>query len=142
MDIKIGHGLGPILFGKSQSDILELLGEPDKNFEDDYQDLNWVYFKGQINLKFEAENDDRLSWIECQSPQTSLFDKACIGLLQTDVVKHIDGKVLGEVEIQDFGSHESHLYADDWLELQFDMGHLSAISFGVLYDDEDEPQWP
>jgi len=44
-------------------------------------------------------------------------------------------------ELTDYHSFESYFYNSCWLESQFEMGRLRSINLGVLWNEDDTPQW-
>lgn len=51
--------------------------------------------------------------------------------------------MLGEsFEPSDYGEMESYYFPKHVVELQYRLGRLDALNFGVRYGDDDEPAWP
>jgi hypothetical protein len=96
----------------------------------------------QLECWIEENNDSRLGWLSTQNPYTSLLGKRLLGQPQLPVIEFVRSQLGDETEWEDHGSMESVFFEEQWLELQFEMGLLRRINFGVLYDENDNPAWP
>jgi len=142
MKITIGTGIDELKFGMKKSDIFALLKMPDKTYKDDYGDRFLLYYDLDLVLKIEIDHNNRLGLIEVQNPNVTLFGSEIIGKSQRDVLEFINQHLEETPEKDDFNSFESFFYEENWLELQFELGKLKSICFGVLYDRNDQPIWP
>ncbi|MBW4490302.1 MAG: hypothetical protein KME12_21185 [Trichocoleus desertorum ATA4-8-CV12] len=142
MEIRLGEGIGKLLFGITENEISHILGLPDKSYPDDYGDRFIQYFDARLILKLESEWNYRLGWIEVNNPQATLFGQQLLGSRKREVVDFVSQRVNTELEIEDFGSFESYTFTEVWLELQFELDRLRCINFGVLFDENDEPLYP
>jgi len=132
MIINIGQGIDNLYFGLSNENIQIILGEPDKEYVGENDDVHLEYFEKNISLKLEKEADFKLGWIECKNSSSLLFGKALMGKNKSSVLEFIRLHIKSEPEIEDFGALESYTYIDEWMELQFEIGHLCSINIGAL----------
>ena len=152
-DIKIGHGLGDIIFGNSKEKIKHLLDEPGETDtfnasgeEDGYLTEAWHYDDQEFSLSFDEEDNWKLTTISISSPEATFNGNQLIGKGMDEVLQFFDKEELGENELDDLSDEGtdqklvSFLRAS--LNLWFEDGKLSEIQWGVLWSDEDTPSWP
>lgn len=142
MEILIGKGAGEIRFGMSEQDVMSLWGLPDKKYTDEFGDIYAQYFPQQYVLKFEKDNDNRLGWIEVYNTEVRLLGELPWRKRQNEIVQTVASMLDEQPEMEDYGSFESVAFKKSWLELQFELGRLRCVNFGVLFDANDEPVWP
>lgn len=141
MEILIGKGIGDIQFGQLEQQVVNQLGQPDKVYESEGA-KHLQYFDLQIEACFEYEHDHKLGWVVVKNPDATLFGQKLIGK-RTEKVLGVIAVAIAEVpEHEDYGSFESYLYEIHWLELQFELNQLRSINIGVLFADDENPDWP
>lgn len=139
MRITLGYGFDNIYFGMRQEDVINFLGQPDKQYETDY-DFHFTYFSLRCDLWFLKE-DSRLHWIHCSNPKMKLFDKLIYNNQKDGLISFINSKIDDKLEIDDFGDWESYSYGYHWLTLNFEFDILTNIQFGHFWDEDDNPIW-
>ena len=142
MKISIGNGIHTFLFGQNEDNVIDNQGPPNKKFADEYGDIYILFNSLETTLKFEKENDFRLSWIETSNTNASFPEFSPWGVSQVEIITKLT-QILGELpEIEDYGDFQSITFNKSWLELQFRYEKLKQINFGVLYNDKSEAIWP
>ena len=70
MKIELERGVDNILFGMTESNIIGLMGPPNKIVLDGYGNRDLIYNELKLVLKIELENSARIGWIEvqCRTP--------------------------------------------------------------------------
>lgn len=126
----------------SEQDVTSLWGLPDKKYADEYGDIFAQYYTQQLVLKFEKENHHRLGWIEVYNTEARIFGELPWQKAQNEIVQTAASTLDEQPEIEDYGSFESVTFIQSWLEMQFELGRLRCINFGVLFDANDAPIWP
>ncbi len=144
METQVGRGLGSILFGSSESDLVAVLADPDKIYtadedDEDGEDRRLVYNKLRCSFWF---RDDRLHWIRCAHPDLVVGGRKLYGQCSLEVISYLESLYPGNVDSEDYNEWESHTFEDSWLELQFEYDALKEVCFGHLYGEDDEPIWP
>ncbi|MBL4669066.1 MAG: hypothetical protein JKY30_07360 [Flavobacteriales bacterium] len=152
-NIKIGAGLGDIIFGSSKEKIKYLLGEPNEidtynasGEEDGYLTEAWHYDEHEFSVSFDQEDNWKLTTISISSPDCLFNDTQLIGKEINQVLELLENEDLGDNELDDLSDENidqkliSFLPAS--LNLWFENGKLSEIQWGVLWSDEDTPRWP
>lgn len=142
MEIKLGYGVDSILFGHTEQQVIALLGNPDKTFFTDEENKRLQFNELQVELSFETKNDLRLGWIEVHNKNVAILGHQLIGKSMPEVLSILRVELDTEPTIDDYGSFVSVTFEKEWLELQFSFNKLTNINFGVLYGENDEPEWP
>lgn len=142
MQIIIGQGIDNLKFGLTPQQVLDSWGVADKEYEDENGDKFFAYFDQKVALRFDKEHQFKLCWIECTNPKTNLLGANVFELEPDQVTYLIEQEEAEEPEFHEFGWLETFFYPREWLELQFQFGDLSAVNFGVFYDEKDRPEWP
>lgn len=141
MEILIGKGIDSIRFGQVESQIIEQLGEPNKTYElEDSKRLQ--YFDLQIEVSLENERENRFGWVEVKNPNATLFGQKMIGERAEKVLSVVSATITESPEHEDYGSLVTYFYESQWLELQFELNQLRSINIGVLWIDNETPNWP
>ena len=142
MNIDITRGLDQILFGMSEKDLVTRLGAPDKIIVTDVGNRDLCYYELRTVFKVEPANDNRVGWISVQNQNATLSSLNPWQMKQPELLAHIS-KLLGEsFEMEDYGEMESFSFPESQVELQYELGHLTAFNYGVPYDQDGEPRWP
>ena len=142
MEIRPGIGVGQILFGLTEPELVRVLGSPDKRYRTDSEALRLQYFGLRLEFSIEPDNGDRYGWVEVHSPEATLFGHCVVGEPIAQVFSLISEALGEEPEHEDYGSLETFFYPRNWVELQVEFGRVVSVNCGVVYDDADEPQWP
>ncbi|WP_444924734.1 hypothetical protein ACJJH9_06900 [Microbulbifer sp. DLAB2-AF] len=142
MEVIPGIGTDIIRFGVTETEAIALLGRPNKAYRTDEGCKRLQFNILSLELSFEPDNEDRLSWIEIHNPELSLAGKKLIGVSQNKALAYVTEFLKEQAEFEDYGSFISASYDKHWLELQFQFGRLDCVNVGVLYDDVESPIWP
>jgi len=150
-NLVIGQGLGPIKFGMTRNEIIELIGKPDEEeTEENGDDKILTMFYDNILTDFTLElfeGDDengedvyRLTSLLCTNPEYTLDNKIHFGDTEQQFVKYTKSLKAADADIQvDQDTKERFLYYDDLgLMAIFDEEGLSTIQ--LEYWDDDEPE--
>ncbi|MCB0402892.1 MAG: hypothetical protein KDD41_12465 [Flavobacteriales bacterium] len=156
-DIKIGIGLSDIRFGMTKNELTSVAGEPEEKDlyqalddededDDNYLSESWHYDEDEYSVAFDEEDGWRVTTISTSNPNASLFGKKLIGKSLNDVADFLANQDLGEGEIEEMDEENSKLsvlsFLASSLNLWFTNGRLTEIQWGVLWKDEDTPDWP
>ncbi len=139
MEAIIGRGLDSIVFGWSPARLQDELGSADKEYESDDGDHRACYYKMRCTFWFRG---DRLHWISCRNPGLLLFGWRLHDQSSQVVLPFLQERLGEASEVDDYGDWESHAFPNSCLELQFECDGLSAVCFGHLFSEDDEPIWP
>lgn len=152
-EIQIGKGLGEIHFGISKSELIKIVGEPNEkdlynasDEEDGFLTETWHYDDNEFSVSFDEEDGWKLTTITTSNSEVSILGENLIGENQKKVLDFLNGKNLGDYEIDDLSDDSINQkvvsYIESSLNLWFIDNELSEIQWGVLWKDEDTPIWP
>ncbi|WP_255988070.1 hypothetical protein [Chitinolyticbacter albus] len=142
MEIILGFGAGPVRFGMTEVETRALLGTPDKILTTECQNRDWIFNRAKLVLKFEPANDYRLGWLEIHHRKARWNGIAIFEAGQDQLLAELSS-VLGEPwRHDDYGTLDTYFFADNGVEVQYELGALRCFNFGVAYDANDTPLWP
>ena len=129
---KIGLQLNTtqLSFGISMEDAKAILGEADKIYTTDDNNIRWQYYYYNIELSFEKNDNYKLGWIEVYNKEIKIFGQKFIGQEKDKVISYFNIKLNETPEHEDYHSFESIFYENSWMEFQFQFDKLCNINFG------------
>src|SRR5689334_891753 len=107
MEICPGRGVGSLLFGLTEPELVRALGPPDKRYHTDSGALRLQYFGRRLEFSIEPDNGHRFGWVEVHSPGATLFGRPAVGEPAAEVVAQVTAALGEEPEREDFGSLET-----------------------------------
>lgn len=154
MNIEPGIGVGPVKFGMTEDELVELLGEPSIIEQEEYIEdkggwhrvLHYPHL--HLNFTFDKEDGYRLGTITIEGPNVLLFDKDLFGLPKAIVISFIAGVSIEVASEEDFTLDEEHTlecldYDDLGILFWFESGNLSKIECSYLFESDNETViWP
>jgi len=140
--IELTRGIDGLLFGMSEHEVVAVLGSPDKVVVTESENRDLCYYKLRLILKIEPSNGGRLGWISVRNRSSRLSGLDPWSLERNALLQHLEGELRESIEFEDYGEMESFFFRQSWVELQYELGELAAINFGVPYHYDDEPRWP
>lgn len=138
MKVNPKNGIDQLLFGMQQKDVIAIYGSPDKEFEDEEQNIIFLYNKLQLRLTFYQDEAMKLGYMITSNPEVTLLDKKVIGLDVESIKKELPFKSWEE---EDFDSTENHFNESNWLVLQSEFGKIIRVEIGAIINDNDEFEW-
>lgn len=143
MRIKIGTGLGNIIFGMSQEKVISIMGKPDKIVETEIiQDIDYYFNNQLIKINFDKREECKLYRIEVFNPKVWLFDQQLINKEKGEILALLKLKGHYEIEQEDYETFDTVFCEEIWIEFLFKFNKLSKIAFGPLFDGGDNIIWP
>ena len=138
MKLNPKNGIDQLLFGMQQKDVVSLYGAPDKQFEDEEQNIIFLYNNLQLRLTFYQDEAMTLGYMITSNPEVTLLDKKVIGFDVETIKKELPFKSWEE---EDFDSTENHFNESNWLVLQSEFGKIIRVEIGAIINDNDEFEW-
>jgi hypothetical protein len=132
------NGVGQLLFGMKQKDVIAMYGAPDKQFDDDDHNIIYLYNKQQLRITFYEDEEMKLGYIITSHPEATLLGVKIMG---RDVVEVKSELPFNSWEQEDFDSTENHFNESNWLVLQSEYGKIIRIEIGAIINDKDELEW-
>lgn len=146
-----GKGVGNILLGMKRADVEKILGKPDDMEEITYDDgetsITYYYYDLKIDLTFESDDDERLSFISVEGEDFSIKNKIKVGETKENVIALCKSLSFSLPEEEDMSSDEvpdQVLVALDKenINFWFTENVLDEIQIGPFWKDDDTPIWP
>ena len=138
MKLNPKKGIDQLLFGMKQKDVIAILGNPDKKFEDDENNIIFLYNLNKMRLTFYQDEDFRLGYIITSNSEITLFDKKIIGLNVEQLKNELPFK---SWELEEFDATENHFNESNWLTFQSEYGNVIRVELGAIINDKDEFDW-
>jgi hypothetical protein len=148
-EIKPLEGFGALEFGSTPKQIVAQLGEPDDKEEIKDEDMGdsmiYHYDDLELSLFFEVDEEPVLTQFESENRGITLFGKKLFVLNEAEIIKlmndhdyeDIDSEMMEDEEYE----NEKRVSFDDALiDFYFSEGELTAISWGMMMDLEEEDQ--
>lgn len=149
--IILGKGIGNVLLGMKKEQVEEILGQPDDMEKIDYDDgensLTYYYYDLAVDLTFESDDDDCLSFISIENEDFSIEGKIKVGQTKEAVLAACKELSYSEPEIEDISSEDipnQELIAldNENVNFWFTDGILDEIQIGPFWKDDETPIWP
>ncbi len=130
MEIELNRGVDEILFGMTESNIIDLIGPPNKIVLDGYGNRDLIYNKLELVLKIELENGSTLGWIEVHNRESRWNDINPWILKRAEFLDLLSTNLEDFYESEDYGYMESYSFCNQWVELQYEFDSLTSFNFG------------
>lgn len=144
--IELGRGLGPVRFGMSPEETLNLLGSPEgldlRHPKKGYGALVHQYPKLGINFTFDEEDDHRLTYIDVVAGNYKLMEQLALGMTWDDSKAALKQLGLGIPSEERCSSWDLLCLHHHSLICWFQKGVLTKLSFGHYWSKEGQPLWP
>lgn len=142
MEIKLKFGIDKLLFGMKQKDVEAIYGKPNTQYNDDEENVVYVYNAYKMRLTFYEEEDLRLGYITSTNENLLLFGEKLIGKNWTDVKNVLTDKKLTQFETELVDGTENYFFESNWLFVNVDYGQVFKIEIGAIFtDNEDDFDW-
>lgn len=138
MKVNPKNGIDQLLFGMLQKDVIAIYGAPDKQFEDEDQNVIFLYNKPQLRLTFYQDEAMKLGYMITSNPEVTLLDKK---IMNADVETIKNELPFKAWEKEDFDSTEHHFNESNWLVLHSEFGKIIRVEIGAIINDKDEFEW-
>lgn len=135
MIISPKQGVDSILFGMKQKDVIEMIGMPNKKFEDEEGNIVTIYNHSRLVLTFYEEENFKLGYITCANQEAILYDKKIIGTLAGDLKNTIPK--IKKWELEDFDTFEHYFEEDNWLILVAEFDMITKIEIGATIKNDE-----
>ncbi|MBF0468518.1 MAG: hypothetical protein HQK61_06490 [Desulfamplus sp.] len=146
--IKIGYGLGDLMFGSVREECRQYLGDPDDEdteIFDGEEYLHWYYDNWNIELCFEASENYRLGTIILEHDNALLGTEPVMGKSISEIESYLmKNNYSYAIEMEKTGDEEMVLIDVDDMEctFMFIQNVLEGVQWSYLWIDDNTPQWP
>ena len=132
------NGIDKLFFGMEQKDVLAIYGKPDKQFEDEDDNIIYIYNSLKLQLNFYEDEDFRLGYIISANQDLTLNDKKIIGQNPETIKKDLIEYKSWEKE--DFDLAENYFNEENWLILVAEFNEIVKVELGCIIKN-DEFDW-
>ncbi len=138
MIINPRNGIDQLIFGMKQKDVSAIYGKPDKQFEDEDNNIIFIYNDLKLQLNFYEDEDFRLGYIISANRELNLLDKKIIGQNPESLKKDLIEFKIWEKE--DFDLAENYFNEENWLILVSEFNQIVKVELGCIIKN-DEFDW-
>lgn len=142
MVVYLGIGLDSFYFGLTISEIVHILGNPDKTNIDEREGFIVYYYNEKMTKFYFSSDSDRLITIEVFHPDTYLWKQHIIGMKMNEVEELLIENNISMDPIEDYDFFEVIFCEKIWSVFCFEYGRLKSLEFSVLCDEEGNYIWP
>lgn len=142
MKITFGEGIGPVKFGMTEHEIIELIGNPDKiKFDEDNVNRKYFeYYELKLRISIFLNFGSRIGYIESSNPKLELNNLLIIGK-NVDVFVINVSRLPNNWEIVEYHSFDTYSFDEIWISIHAEYKEITGIQLGVLIDENDEYIW-
>ncbi len=146
--IKIGYGLGDLMFGSLKEECRQYLGDPDEEdieVFDGEEYVHWYYDRWNIELCFEGSENYKLGTIIVEHPNAVLGEEQIMGKSIQYIKDYLNKNNYSYVvEAEEMEDDNVVLIDVDDMECTFMFRDnlLEGVQWSYLWIDDDTPQWP
>lgn len=141
MEIKLKFGIDKLLFGMKQKDVEAIYGKPNSQYEDDEDNIVYVYNDLKMRLTFYEEEEMRLGYITSTNPNLKLFSEVIIDKKWDEVKQLLAANKLIKFEVEVVDGTENYFFEDNWLFVNVDYAEVVKIEMGAVFTNDDEFDW-
>lgn len=141
MKLNPKNGLDELLFGMLQKDVINILGAPDKEFEDDDANTILLFNDKKLRLTFYEDEGFKLGYIISSNEELTFFDKTVINSDVLEFKNYLIEKGIKQWENEYFDATENHFNETNWLTLQAEFGKIIRVEIGAVFNENDEMQF-
>ena len=135
-------GYGEIPFGMTLDEAVKMLGMP--NFYEELNDMEetenrsiyYEYDDLQTNIYFEGITKSVVACFETENENATLYGKKVFDLDQNAVIEMMKAKGFSELEQETEDGELRISFEDALIDFFFDEEGMTAVSWGVLVDDQ------
>lgn len=141
MKIKLRSGVGELLFGMKEKDVVALYGEPSRRYKDEEKNVIFLYNSLKLRLTFYQDEDFRLGYIIVSHPDTELGESRLIGRKwSADELERVD-KSIANFEKENFDTIDNYFNEDNWIIFQVEFDEIIKVEIGATINKADEFDW-
>jgi len=143
MELKLKIGIENLKFGMTQDEVIEILGKPDRNFEDDDDDNQIIseWYEKKLRLTFYKSDNNKMGYLRTINENLFFKQEKIIGK-KIDLVKDYFKNDITSWENTDYLSFINYFNEKYWLSLHVEFGVIVRLEMGVPFNENNEYDWP
>lgn len=141
MKVNLKSGIDKLLFGMKQNDVTAIYGKPDRNYEDEDDNVIFAYNAQKMRLTFYKEEGFKLGYIVASSSDLEIEGIPVIGKKISAAKNELGEKGLLKFTQEEFDTFENYFNEDHWLILQTEFDEVVKVEVGAIINNKDEFDW-
>lgn len=141
MKINLKHGIDQLVFGMKQNDVIAIYGKPNRNYNDEDDNVIFSYNSLKMRLTFYKEEEFKLGYIVASSYDLELFENKIIGKNIDEVKSQLATKGITKFTQEEFDTFENYFNEENWIILQTEFDEVVKLEIGAIINDKDEFDW-
>lgn len=142
MNIEIGKGLSNILFGMTENEVIQLLGQPNKTLTCREDGQEFVYNALKTKLFFDFEENKRLYSIEVFNSDITFLSIPVIGLSLEKLLLFMTANGYERYEVDCYDYFDTVFFEDCNTYFTVEFNEVTSFEFSPLFKNENEIIWP
>lgn len=143
IDIIPGKGIGDIVFGITQEEVKNILGEPEKverhysKNRNNFDSIRWHYPNKGLKLSFEEKYEFKLSSIATSSNDVMISGINIAGKTRDEIIKEFAHNQFGYFDISNISDYSDEMqkvsFTKKNLNLCFNKNRLKEVQFRPIF---------
>ncbi|MBA3900439.1 MAG: hypothetical protein H0X62_09560 [Bacteroidetes bacterium] len=146
LEIKPMNGLGELSFGMVAEDVIKIAGpaeEIEKIDDDQVKTTIWHYWTKGLSLFFDEENNLKLSSIEVDNTNATIFGKSAFEMNESEITELMKSNGFNEIDAEEQEWGEKRVSFDDaMVDFYFEEDELVSINYSVFLNEFEIAVWP
>lgn len=141
MKLHVKKGVDELLFGMKQKDVEALYGKPDRTYEDDEDNIIYLYNDKKLALTFYEDEDFKLGYISVSHTEASVNGISVIGKNWDDVEPQLKQSGIKAFDNEAVDTLEHYFNEDNWVIFVVEFNEIVKVELGAVINDDDEFEW-
>ena len=141
MDINLKFGIEKLIFGMNQKEVIKIVGKPDKIYNDEEENIIYIYNKDKLAVTFYEAEALKLGYIVTTNPNLKLFGEKIIGRNFELIKAELFNKGISKFTIEIFDNFENYFFESDWITFQVEFNEIIKFEIGAIINENDEFDW-
>lgn len=143
MRVQFKKGIDNIIFGMSRLDVELVLGKPDREFIDLYNENELIseYTDLKLRITFYLNEGERLGYIRCSHANLKLNGINIIDTKIQEIQEQINANE-ESWEIVSYDSFSTYFLESVWITLLTEYERVTVIELGAPFKSDDKYDWP
>lgn len=144
MTLRPSIGIDKLIFGFKESEVKNLLGDPDKIIKDKDSEnrIIWTFNKEKTRLTFYENEERKLGYIETSNPNLTLNGFLLINSNIEVVKEKFRKQLINKWEKEEYHSFTTYFNEEFWITLHVEYEEVTNLEIGVPFITEEEYKWP
>lgn len=131
-------GIDQLVFGMRQQNVEALYGKPDLQFNDEEDNVIYLYNDLKMRLTFYEEEAFKLGYIISSYPKLNLFDTEIIGKNISEIETLLKHKNFKSLEVEQFDSVFNYFNESNWMIFQVEYEEVIRFELGAVFNDKED----